>query len=320
MGDGFVEVSATRFALRLVGLLVFVASAAIASDVGFWYEDNNVRKAGGYPDDFKEMFEKPDTWADMRSKLSVYYIRGNTLKNVIDEFGEAWVIEHFCGVLKKEKIPVAIDNPSRGRVPSIKLLERNGVTVSHIALQSVLSKFEKRGMTPAEQNAEIRQRIDESAKQLVELRKQFPKAEIGIIDALPTKGLPYEWPYAELSQKAKAAGAPLEFIHVDAPYSYIGRTIKWDDLRQIKKTISQDLGLEFGLIVTDNVGGMKSNKAFHERVMQMARKYPKVAFPDYFIMMSWYRYPKYSVRVAGQEAEYTMTKTALDFFNAISKK
>ena len=307
-----------RCAMILLALTSLLALAGSSMAQEFWYEDNNMRRAGGYPEDFREMFEKPETWSEMRGKLSVYYIRGNTLRNVIRDLGEKWVVRHFCGLLKKEKLPVAVDNPAHFK--SIQLLQKNGVTVSHIALQSVLSKFEKSRMKPAEQNAEIRRRIDKSVTRLVELRKTFPKTKIGIICALPTKGLPYEWPYKELVKKSTAAGAPLQFIHVDAPYSCIERTIKWENLSRIKKTISQDLKLEFGLIVTDNIGGMKSNKAFHDKVMLVAKKYPTAAYPDYFIMMSWYNHPKYSVRKEGSEGQYTMTRTALDFFNAISEK
>ena len=149
---------------------------------------------------------------------------------------------------------------------------------------------------------------------------KIPKAKLGFIDALAAKGLPYDWPYKELYRKSKAAGVPIQFVHVDAPYSSIERTIKWQNLSRVKKVIKGDLKLEFGLIVTDNTGGMKSNKAFYDRVMLLAKKYPKGAYPDYFIMMSWFNHPKYSVRVAGPEGKYTMTKTSLDFFNAISKK
>ena len=42
--------------------------------------------------------------------------------------------------------------------------------------------------------------------------------------------------------------------------------------------------------------------------------------PDYFIMMSWYHHPKHAVRSIGPEGEYTMTRAALDFFNAISNR
>ena len=76
--------------LRIVfiALLLLAASAGFAAETTFWYEDNNMRKAGGYPEDFKEMFENPDSWSEMRSKLSVYCIRGNTLKNVVNDLGE----------------------------------------------------------------------------------------------------------------------------------------------------------------------------------------------------------------------------------------
>jgi len=299
----------------MIGILFAVAPSAYAGEVAFWYEDSNLRKAGGYPDDFQYMFENPDSWAELRSKLSVYCIRGNTLKNVVKDLGEEWVREHFCGVLKREKLPVAIDNPTS--LPSIRLLQDGGVVVSHIALQSVLSKFEKYKLTSDERNAEITRRIDQAVRRLVELRQQFPDSKIGIIDALPAKGLPYAWPYAELKKKSTAAGAALQFVHVDAPYSKIEQVIKWKNVEQIKKTISDDLDLEFGVIVTDNEGGMRSNRSFHDQVMLMAEKYPRAAFPDYFIMMSWYDHPKYAVKNEGPEGEYTMARTSLAFINAV---
>ncbi len=304
----------------IVGLLLFAASAGFAGEMAFWYEDNNVRKAGGYPDDFKEMFEDPDSWSETRSKLSVYCIRGNTLKNVINDLGEEWVIKHFCGLLKKEKIPVAIDNPSLDRIPAIKLLQKNGIVISHLALQSVLSKFKAKPMTPEQRKKEIHRRIAETVPKLKMLRKEFPQTKIGIIDALPTKGVAFAIPYKDLLAKSLAAGAAITFIHIDAPHSAIEKTIGWENLSRIKKMISQDLGLEFGMIVTDNIGGMKSNKAFYDQVMRMSVKYPKAAYPDYFILMSWYPHPKYAVREAGPHGKYTMTRTALDFFNTISNK
>ena len=308
--------------LRIVfiALLLLAASAGFAAETTFWYEDNNMRKAGGYPEDFKEMFENPDSWSEMRSKLSVYCIRGNTLKNVVNDLGEEWVIKHFCGLLKKEKIPVAIDNPDPSRIPAIKLLQENGIVISHLALQSVLSKFKARPMTPDEKEREISKRIETTLPKLKRLRQEFPQAKIGIIDALPPKGIPYAEPYKDLLEKSRLAGAPIQFIHVDAPYSSIDKTIGWENLSRLKKTISRDLELEFGMIVTDNVGGMKSNKAFYDQVMSMGNKYPKAAYPDYFILMSWYPHPEYAVRKAGSQGAYTMTRTALDFFNLISDK
>ena len=91
-----------------VAAFLLAASAGYAGKTAFWYEDNNVRKAGGYPADFKEMFENPDSWSEMRSHLSVYFIRGNTLKNLVNDLG-AMGSEAFLWA-SGEKIPVAIDN------------------------------------------------------------------------------------------------------------------------------------------------------------------------------------------------------------------
>ena len=74
------------------------------------------------------------------------------------------------------------------------------------------------------------------------------------------------------------------------------------------------------MIVTDNVGGMESNKKFYDQVMHMGKKYPEAVYPNYFILMSWYDHPKYVVRKVCPNEEYTMTRTVLDFFNAISNR
>ena len=90
-------------------------------------------------------------------------------------------------------------------------------------------------------------RIKTTVPKLKMLRKEFPQAMIGIIDALPPKGIPYAKPYKDLLEKSRLAGAPIQVIHVDAPYSSIDKTIGWENLSRLKKTISRDLELEFGI-------------------------------------------------------------------------
>lgn len=75
-------------------------SSAMA-EVSFWYEDNNLQRAGGCPDDFEEMFTSPDSWKELRSQVSVYYIRGSSLRNVRDDLGEDFFINKFCIVAQR---------------------------------------------------------------------------------------------------------------------------------------------------------------------------------------------------------------------------
>ena len=106
----------------------------------FWYEDNNQRQAGGYPPDFHEMFMRPEKWERLRGLIDVYYIRGNTLKNILAAYGEPFVRDHFVKVLRDGNIPIAIDNPI-GTTQTIPLLRGYGATVSHAAVMYSATAF-----------------------------------------------------------------------------------------------------------------------------------------------------------------------------------
>ena len=283
----------------------------------FWYEDNNMRRAGGYPPDFQEMWERPDSWKELRSKLDVYYIRGNTLKNILNDFGEDWVADHFAAVLIKEGIPVAVENIGTrgGYLSSAKTLQDMGVEIRSIALQSVLSKFEASPMEAEDQNAEIRRRIGVTVEQLKLAQQAFPDLPLGIIDALPPKGLPWRKFYPKFVAAAKAAGVPISFIQVDCPLSKLGKTVKDQDLHDLRHIIVDDLQLEYGFICTDNIGGMESDAAFRDSLLRLAEVFPRKAYPDAFIVMSWYHHPQFAVRE--DEGAIPMTRTALEFFEAI---
>ncbi|MGB0372228.1 MAG: hypothetical protein ACPGN3_12925 [Opitutales bacterium] len=308
--------------LRL--LFAFLLSLSVASaQVSFWYEDNNMQRAGGYPEDFEEMFTHPDSWKELRSKLSVYYIRGSTLRNIREDLGRDFFVNKFCKLFIDEGLPVAIDNPGEPRHwGAMRELVENGVTVSHIGLQSILSKFGGgRRMTEERQRAELLRRIADAASKLSVLKESFPNSKTGLICALPTKGLMYEWAYRELMKQSSTLNAPLEFIHVDCPAPALmsGKFITWDDLGGLKQLIKGELRIEYGFIITDGHAGRVSNRAFNDAMMNMAQKFPAEHYPDYFIMMSWFPFPKYSVRVADTEdGAFTMTRTSLDFINAIS--
>ena len=53
-------------------------------------------------------------------------------------------------------------------------------------------------MTPDEKEREI-----SAETTLPKLKKEFPQAKIGIIDALPPKGIPYAEPYKDLLEKSR---------------------------------------------------------------------------------------------------------------------
>jgi len=271
----------------------------------FWYEDNNMRRAGGYPPDFHEMFTRPETWRQLRGHIDVYYIRGNTLKNIFNDYGEDFLRDHFVRVLNESGIPIAIDNPTQYK-ENITRLRRVGATVTHIALQSTLSKC-KPDEAPA--------RVPQAVAMVSEIHQAFPDIKIGLIDATPTKGRPYQDLYRSLVAGVKEAGARLDFIHLDCPSDQAdeGRRVSWEKVKEVERFVQDELGLEFGFICVSAGDGKTSDKGFYERVTTIPDRYIREGgAPDHFILMSWFPHPARALPENAPEGEYPMTKVGLD--------
>lgn len=274
----------------------------------FWFEDNNVRRAGGYPADMREMFEQPEKWAELRERVDVYYIRGNTLRNLFNDFGDDFMRDHFARVLGEANIPIAIDN-AIGLDESIPKLRSYGLTVSHVALQSVLSKG------PPVSEEEMDRRIEATIKQLVEIKQNFPNIQIGFICALPTKGRAYKEPYRRIAQGLKRAGHRLDFIQLDCPYPELerGARIDWPGAAECQRYVQEEIGADFGFICT-STAGLESEERFYRDVMKILDHYPRgVRPPEHFVLMSWYHHPALSLPEDAPEGSYPMTKVGRDF-------
>jgi len=306
----------------LVGCVLAMPSFAASPDRGaagvgktakpqFWFEDNNQREAGGYPPDFREMFEHPETWKELRASIDVYYMRGNTLKNLFDDLGEAFVRDRFAKVLKDANIPVAIDNiPSN--TSSIRKLAEYGVTISHAALQSSISKCSPE---------EVPARVEQTIQEIIEFGKKLPGTKIGLVDANPTKGRPWQEPYRRLVEGVRAGGGHLDFIHLDCPCDAAnsGRRISWKKIKDVEQFVHNDLGIQFGLICTSATGGKASDEQFYKDVMAIPDRYLKgPTCPDHFIIMSWYPHPSRSLPEDAPKGHYPMTKTALHFVRKLA--
>ncbi len=220
---------------------------------GLWYEDNNTGTAGGMPPDFKEKFYRPDLWVQAREAIDVYYIRATTLLNAENGLDDPFLENHFVPVLEESNVEIALDaggasflraRPAGGarierEIALIEKLKAMGGRVGYIALQSVLSK-------PLREKGRIveypmQQRIEDVVEYSKVARERLPDVEVGIIDALPTKGLEYRDPYGRLAASPIGAhllvwgvvcGAAdeLHFDH-DLPYSRGGTSITEDNVQ-----------------------------------------------------------------------------------------
>lgn len=285
----------------------------------FWYEDNNQGVAGGFPDDFERMFTNPDSWKELRSKIGVYYIRGNSLAALVKKYGEDFIKNKFVKVLARDGIVLAIDNPDSND-NAVPLLKRCGANVGYIALQSTLSKipmpeYKKDGPRL------VAERVDQAVSTITALKKQYPGIKVGLIDATPTKGWDYATPYRELSRRLAANGTPLDFIHLDCPEELptAGKNITWDKVFEVEDFVKNELKIPFGFICTSASGGRTSDAEFYNNVMQIPEHY-RGHRPDQFIMMSWFPHPEHAIPENPPPGQFTMTKTALDLFKALSSQ
>ena len=284
----------------------------------FWYEDNNMNTAGGFPPDFTELFTDPGKWEKLRDTISVYLVRGNTLANIINQEGESFIKDHFAPVLVGANIPLAIDNPpSVAAWPAFyKLLTDNGITVSHVGLQSVLAK--PRNDVSPQYDPELENRIQEVKNDIYAYHQIAPNVKYGIIDARPTKGWEYKSAYLRTREALRSVGLELDFILLDCPYSYVlaGTNISPSKLKDVEAYVMDSIHAEYGLIITDNIGGMDSDQAYYDRVMAYAGAYIKTgSVPDHFVLMSWFLHPSKALPENAPAGDYPMTKVGLELFN-----
>jgi hypothetical protein len=110
----------------------------------------------------------------------------------------------------------------------------------------------------------------------------------------------------------------LDFIILDCPYSYpaTGDKIYWIGLKAVEQYVQHDLGIEYGLVFTDNVEGMSGETEFYDNVMSYGENYIKTGtVPDHFILMSWFDHPSLSLPEDAPADSYPITKVGLHLFS-----
>ena len=280
----------------------------------YWYEETNVRMAGGYPDDMDDMFREPEKWKELRSKIDKYVLRGISFDKFTIEHGTKFITDTLAPVLVRENIGVVIDNPPHNLEYYYLLLRSAGVTVTHINLQSVLSQ--PRGQNPRIE-PELSNRINEVRDRLNAIREFAPNVKLGLIDARPTKG----WDYRD-AYKRVVEIADIDFLILDCPYSYPARNtnISWSGFQQVGDYIMNDLGIDYGIILTDNVGGQTSEQLFRNNTLAFANQIKTQNYDyDYLIFMSWYNNPTKAIPEYPSYG-HTMTSVAREAFNLFPKQ
>lgn len=287
---------------KLIYILLIIFSIPCYAQQ-LWYEDSNVRKAGGYPADFSKMWEQPNLWKETLDRIDVYMIRGNALNNIINKYGEDFVTKKMIPLLIANDIKLAIDNPPANFQYQYNLIKNAGLEISYVGLQSILSKPKP---TSPRYNPELQNRITQAKNTINNFRKFAPNIKYGIIDARPTKGWSYEAAYRAIKQQVN-----IDFILLDCPYSFpeLGKNITFNEIIRIQNLV-QSLGMEFGLSITDNKGGLSSESLFRTNVLKYGNKVKNNGL-DFIALMHWYNYPKLSLPETGN---YPLTRVGKDLF------
>ncbi len=301
---------------------------------GLWYEDNNTGTAGGMPPDFKEKFYRPDLWAQAREAIDVYYIRATTLLNAENGLDDPFLENHFVPVLEESNVEIALDAGGasflRARPAGTTRIEREialieklkamGGRVGYIALQSVLSKpLREKGRVV---EYPMQQRLEDVVEYSKVARERLPDVEVGIIDALPTKGLEYRDPYGRLAAALEDEGLGLDFVHLDCPYEHPqeGAKITWDGVKEVESFVREDIGARFGFVCTSRTGGETSDQAWNDNVLDSLRRYVEAnGLPDEYVIMSWFPHPSSSIPESAGADRFPDTKTVLSFAQELDR-
>jgi hypothetical protein len=316
-------------------LVMVLLVSALAWNTGFaaqiWYEDNNMAKPAGLPDDFQEKFARPEAWAGARKHIDTYMFRANIFGNKAGQVDDALLKNQIIPVLKQSGIKIALDvggatwrgfgNRDDLLNEELRLVERIGKLggeVSYISMQSILSKklFDKGEEVPYP----MEQRVADAVDYAKAVKGRFPNIRIGIIDALPSHGKDYQSAYVALAKAFKANGLSLDHVILDLPYELVKERkagMSWQKLLQVERFVKRDIGAKFGLIATSRKAGYQSDRDFHQAVMAMQENYAKAGGdPDFYLLASWFPHPSATIPDTAKGGDFPAMRTVLEFATA----
>ena len=299
------------------------ANAIIDVKGKMWYEDNNLRVAAGYPSDMVYKFSTaPESWQYARDNMSVYMIRSNTIRKHPEVFTDDF-LQTMVNVLKQSDVAWAIDSTSstwlnynyhikiedcQTEMDLIKKIQKMGGTVSHVLLQSVLSK-PKRDSNRNIVDYPMENRIKD-CRDYADLMAQnglWGTVKLGIIDALPTKNKPYQSPYSDVKNALTADGYDLHTVLLDVPCEFPTQQLNgmsWNKVKEVENYVKNTLDCEFILSCVSRDGGMTSARLYHNTVLGILDQYEPVGGnPDGFCLMAWFPHPKFSVPETAPDAD-----------------
>lgn len=278
-----------------------------------WYEDNNLHENGAVPPDFFDRLQQGDQWKDSRQLMHVYYLRYATYRDHLK--GNSELLDQIANAFNEYNVTIALDDTAavwthssikdkdpnyQKSIDTLNELINHGFDVKYIGLQSVLSK-PLQDSDGNEHHYPMSLRYKDVSVYFDKIRPLFPEIKIGIIDALPAKVRPeeYEHAYLGLINHLNTKGYELDFLHLDMPMSYPRdrrNGMTFEKLADIEDYVKNTLNTTFGLFVTDDFGGGRSNESFSKYALSGLQSYLEVGGrADHYVLSAWYEYPDYTV-------------------------
>ena len=316
-----------------IGLVVSLPATS-TSAATIWYADNNLGRAGQVPVDFVEKFRKPETFAQATKHIDVYLL----LATVLARMDDAFMTQLLFPYLEKNHIKLAINaggatwlgaSPRRQALfdAEIRLLERIkrlGGRVDYISLQSVLSKPRRDGGRDGEPaEFAIADRVHGAVVYSQAAQRVFPDAAIGVIDALPSKGMDYRDAYRQLADAMKAAGTALSYVHLDISFDAAkqGRYgTDWNKIREIERYLEDDLKIQFGLFAKSRRAGQQSSAAFRDAAIASVQCYAgSGGSPRDYVFASWFKYPDRTIPETATGNDYPAMRILLELGDELKR-
>lgn len=269
----------------------------LASGPDLWLTHNNLGVAGGLPEDFVTMLERPDQWDTSSRAIDTLQVNFESLllhRDVLND--EVWR-ESIIPTLLERQIDLAVStsvatrlfmrdngNPAtrqqilQNHVGQLKHLVDLGAPIKHVSLLQVLSQPRDPGAPATWLSEDVPDRVTDVVDYMTALHTQLPTIDVGIIDHLPNDekltGLSRQWRsvYTDLISTLDNNHLELDHIHVALNANSIGlpeedRLWTWTEFFDLQSFVQDSIDTEFGLL-TGGGNGYSNGQEWREKLVE----------------------------------------------------
>ncbi len=287
-----------------------------------WYEPSNLGNAGGYSQDFGDLFTVgPNSpWSASKELTDVLMLRVSTLR-AYENANPGFIASRLVPFFNANRVKLALDSTAatwlscksrtdqnstlNDELVFIRSLIAAGLKIDFISLQSTLSK------NPTEEmkcEYPLNKRIRDIARYLKTIQSNIPQlasTQFGLIDASLAKGDAWvarnlgvanvQKLYDQLFRSLKKNRLKLSYLHLDHPWDSISEFRKSEpssfaDIAALQEYLTKQK-VKAGIILTSTYSN--SDKQFNTRIQQVVRTFVrKGAVGRHFVLASWKAFPR----------------------------